>query len=82
MKFGVRTPSLKRRLLARTSVKRMVRSKVRVPKGMGIVTNPKKAVYNKVYNKTTISADKLAKNSGCLTLLLFIFIPIGVICFI
>lgn len=34
-----------------------------MPKGMGIYTNPKKAIYNKVYNKTSISVDALAKKS-------------------
>ena len=65
MKLGVRTPSLKRRISARTSWKRAVRHRagVKMPRGMGIVTNPKKAVYNKVYNKTTISADKLLKRT-------------------
>lgn len=61
MKFGVRTPSLKKRIAARTSVKRMVRAKVRVPKGYGMLTNPKKAMYNKVYNKTSVSVDGLLK---------------------
>jgi hypothetical protein len=64
MKFGVRTPSLKRRIAARTSVKRMVRAKVRAPKGFGFVTNPKKAAYNRIYNKTSVSVDKLVKGGG------------------
>lgn len=42
MKLGIRTPSLKGRISSRLSVKRMIRSKVRVPKGLGLVTNPKK----------------------------------------
>ncbi len=60
MKFGFRTPSLKKRISARTSVKRAVRSKVRVPKGYGVLTNPKKAMYNKVYNRTTRKACYIA----------------------
>lgn len=60
MKFGFRTPSLKKRISARTSVKRAIRSKVRVPKGYGILTNPKKAMYNKVYNRTTRKACYIA----------------------
>ena len=61
MKFGIRTPSLKRRFAARTSVKRMVRHNLgfKVPRGLGIFSNPKKAIYNKVYNKTSMSVDRL-----------------------
>jgi len=63
MKFGLRTPSLKRRISARTSWKRYVRHSMglKAPRGMGILTNPKKAVYNKVYNKTSVSVDDLLK---------------------
>ncbi len=53
MKFGIRIPSLTKKVAARTSIKRAVRSQVRMPRGTAIVTDPKKAVYNKVYNKTT-----------------------------
>ena len=63
MKFGIRVPSLKKRISARTSLKRMVRAKVRVPRGMGMVTNPKRALYNKVYNRTSVSVDRLASSS-------------------
>ncbi len=61
MKFGIRTPSLKRRFAARTSLKRVVRHNLglKAPRGFGIITNPKKAIYNKVYNKTSVSVDKL-----------------------
>jgi len=53
MKFGIRTPSLKRSLKARTTgkAKRSVK-KALIPgygkKGMGWIKNPKKAAYNKV----------------------------------
>jgi hypothetical protein len=55
MKFGFRTPSLKKRIAARTSFKRYVRHSlgVKAPKGYGWLTNPKKAAYNKVYNRTS-----------------------------
>lgn len=61
MKFGIRTPSLKRRIAARTSWKRVVRHNMglKAPRGMGIITNPKKALYNRVYNKTSVSVDRL-----------------------
>ena len=59
MKFGIRTPSIRKRVAARTSVKRYVRHSlgVKAPRGAGIITNPKKAVYNRVYNRTTMSVD-------------------------
>ena len=66
MKFGVRTPSLKKSHKARTTgrVKRAVKSSVNPiygKKGIGLVREPKKAVYNKVYRKTSISVFDLLK---------------------
>lgn len=63
MKFGIRTPSLKKRVAARTSWKRFARHSLglKAPRGMGFLTNPKKAVYNRVYNRTSISVDKVLK---------------------
>ena len=60
LKIGIRKPSVKKRIAARTSLKRMVRSKVRAPKGFGWLTNPKKAAYNRVYNRTTKQACYIA----------------------
>lgn len=66
MKFGLRTPSLKRSLKARTTgmAKRAVK-KALIPgygkKGMGWIKNPKKAAYNKVYNKTSFGIGDLFK---------------------
>lgn len=60
MKFGMRKPSVKRSIKARTTgrAKRAVKKAV-IPgygkKGMGLVKNPKKATYNKVYKKTSFS---------------------------
>jgi hypothetical protein len=55
MKFGFRIPSLTKRIAARTSVKRVIRHNLgfKAPRGMGWKTDPKKALYNKVYNKTS-----------------------------
>jgi hypothetical protein len=55
MKFGFRIPSIKKRIAARTSVKRVIRHNLglKAPRGMGWFTNPKKALYNRVYNKTS-----------------------------
>ena len=57
MKFGLRKPSLRKSIAARTSVKRFIRHSVGVkaPRGWGWLTNPKKAAYNRVYSRTTFS---------------------------
>lgn len=66
MKFGPRKPSLKRSIKARTTgrAKRKIKSSVNPfygKKGTGWVRNPKKAAYNKVYNKTTFSVLDIFK---------------------
>ena len=55
MKFGIRTPSLRKRIAARTSVKRYIRHSLglKAPRGWGWLTNPRRAAYNRVYNRTT-----------------------------
>ena len=65
MKFGFRIPSLTKRIAARTSLKQVIRHNLglKAPKGFGWFTNPKKAAYNKVYNKTS---------RGCLVNLIFL----------
>lgn len=57
MKFGIRKPSLKKSLAARTSLKRGVRHNLglKAPRGLGWLTNPKRAAYNRVYSRTTAS---------------------------
>lgn len=69
MKFGMRKPSLKRSISARTTgkIKRSINRTVNPlygKKGMGYVNDPKKAVYNKVYNKTTFSVKDALGSSG------------------
>jgi len=63
MKFGIRKPSIKKSLRARTSAKRYVRHNLglKAPKGAGLLTNPKKAVYNRIYARTTVSFWSLLK---------------------
>lgn len=63
MKFGMRKPSLKKRISARTSLKRQIvhRAGLKMPKGYGWVRDPKKYMYNKVYNRTTFDIFKLIK---------------------
>lgn len=59
MKYGVRKPSVKRSVKARTTGK-ITRSvkKATNPlygkKGMGVISNPKKAAYNAVYSRSTV----------------------------
>ena len=62
VKFGFRIPSLTKRISARTSLKRYVRNNLglKAPRGWGWLTNPRKAAYNRVYNRTT---------RGCLVVL-------------
>ena len=66
MKFGLRTPSLKKSIKARTTgrAKRAIK-KALIPgygkKSMGWVKNPKRALYNKVYHKTSFSIWDLFK---------------------
>jgi hypothetical protein len=65
MKFGFRKPSIKKRIAARTSWKRVVRHSLglEAPRGWGWLANPKKAAYNRIYNRTTV---------GCGLLLVFL----------
>ena len=60
MKIGFRIPSITKRIAARTSVRHNLGFKA--PRGLGWVTNPKKALYNRVYSRTT---------RGCVVSLLF-----------
>lgn len=63
MKFGIRKPSLKKRISARTSIKRQIihRAGLKMPRGYGWLRNPQKYAYNKVYQKTTFDIFKLIK---------------------
>lgn len=63
MKLGLRKPSLSKSLKARTTgkLKRSIKKAINPiygKKGMGII-KPKKAVYNKVYKKTSFDLLKL-----------------------
>lgn len=69
MKIGVRTPSIKKSVSARTTgrinreIKRAV-NPVCGKKGMGWINDPKCAAYNKIYNKTTVSAKELIEGNS------------------
>jgi len=67
MKIGVRKPSIKKTISAKTSIKRQIIHKngLRMPKGTGWIRDPKKAAYNKIYHKTTIkSPTHVSSNSS------------------
>ena len=64
MKLGFRTPSLKRMIRGRITgrVKRALKKSINPlygKKGIGLVTKPKKAVYNKIYKKTSFSLKNI-----------------------
>lgn len=67
MQFGFRKPSLRKRIAARTSVKRFIRHSMglKAPRGWGWLTNPRKAAYNRIYNRTTFGLGR-----GCLVSIL------------
>ncbi|HEX4125216.1 MAG TPA: hypothetical protein VHY37_10860 [Tepidisphaeraceae bacterium] len=79
MKWGFRTPSLRRRIAARTSWRRYVRHSLgfKAPRGWGWLTNPRRALYNRVYYRTTFGLNDLLRPrrrrrravSGCLLML-------------
>ncbi|WP_291635084.1 hypothetical protein [Clostridium sp.] len=63
MKFGLRKPSLRKMISSRTSPKRIIRNSLglKAPRGFGWITNPKKAAYNRVYNRTSFSIFDVLK---------------------
>ncbi len=68
MKVGIRKPNLKKSFKARTTgkVKRQVRKTVDPTygkKGVGFIKDPKRSLYNKVYNRTTVSAGDIARSA-------------------
>lgn len=83
VKLGIRTPNLKSRVKARTTgkLKRKVKRAVNPlygKKGMGMLRNPKKSIYNRIYRRTTISADSMVGSTGgCLVgSLKFVALPV------
>ncbi len=66
MKFGFRTPSLKKSISARTTgrLNRAIKKAI-IPgygkKGIGMFSDPEKALYNKVYNKTSFGLSDIFK---------------------
>jgi hypothetical protein len=70
VKIGFRVPSLKKRLSARTSLKRYARHSLglKAPRGWGWITNPKRAAYNRIYSRTT---------RGCLVVLVYLGVVVA-----
>jgi hypothetical protein len=73
MAWGFRRPSIRGRIATRISVKRYVRQSLglKVPRGWGWLTNPRKAAYNRIYNRTTFGLGK-----GCLVMVLLMVAPL------
>ena len=66
MKIGLRKPSPKKSFKAMTTgkIKRKIKKTIIQgygKKGTGLFKNPKKAIYNKVYHKTTFGIKDLVK---------------------
>lgn len=69
MKFGFRTPSIKKSIKARTTgkIKRSIKKSVNPvyeKKGIGYIKNPEKALKNSLYHKTTIDITKTLKSNA------------------
>ena len=85
MKYGIRTPNVNKRISARTTgkIKRTVNKAVNPlygKKGMGFINDPSKAIYNKVYNKTTTSVDNIINGIfGAILMLIIIFFAVCII---
>lgn len=66
MKVGFRTPSLKKSFKARTTgkLKRKMKKAINPfygKKGMGYIKNPKRAIKNKIYHKTTFGVNNVTR---------------------
>lgn len=66
MKFGFRIPSFKRSISARSTgrAKRAIKRAI-IPgygkRGIGLLTNPKKSIYNRVYRRATFGLGDIIK---------------------
>ncbi|WPC08788.1 SHOCT domain-containing protein [Globicatella sp. PHS-GS-PNBC-21-1553] len=81
MKYGVRKPSINRSIKARTTgrIKRSAKKAINPlygKKGMGLINNPKKAIYNKAYNKTTVSARDIGKTASGSSVVAMIYLAL------
>lgn len=82
MKYGMRTPNINKRISARTTGKitRTMNKAVNPlygKRGIGFINDPSKVIYNKVYNKTTTSVDKIINGIfGTILMLIIIFFAV------
>lgn len=55
MGLGFRIPSITKRIAVRLSIKRHIRHSLglKAPREMGWITDPKRALYNRIYSRTT-----------------------------
>jgi len=63
MKIGIRTPSPRKSLAARLSWMRFLQNTLglKAPRGWGWLTDPKRALYNRIYNRVTVSFWSLVR---------------------
>lgn len=66
MKFGMRTPNLSKSIKARTTgrIKRATKRAINPvygKKGIEYINNPRKAIYNNIYSKTTVGINDILK---------------------
>lgn len=66
MKFGLRKPSIKKSIKARTTgrIKRTVKKTINPlygKRGIGFIKDPKKSIYNKIYKKTSFGLGDIFK---------------------
>ena len=69
MKMGMRKPSIKKSIKARTTgkVKRSIKKSVNPlygKKGMGFIKDPERSVKNAIYHRTTIGVSDIVKQTG------------------
>lgn len=79
MKYGYRKPNINSRIKARTTgkIKRSVKRATNPlygKKGMGLATNPKKSIYNRVYSRTTVDAFRITLPLPHFLLLIFLLL--------
>jgi len=59
MKFGFRIPSLKKKISSNLSITKALRSKFRMPKGYALITSPRKSIYNRIYNRVSMTFNSI-----------------------
>ncbi len=81
MPYGVRVPSLKSRIAARTSAARFVRHSLglKAPKGLGVLTDPKRAAYNRICQRTTMPLVGRSRKAGGCGLVLLVLLVLGLV---